>query len=63
MSLGFSLEDVDRIGELSAKDGARLLSQEEQSEREAYINIAEMLSIWQKKTCEVLQQNQIFDSV
>ena len=56
MELDFPEEEVARIDELNAKANEGTLTDDEQAELEAYINISDLLAYWQSKARQALQQ-------
>jgi hypothetical protein len=55
LALDFPEEDVARIEELNVKANDGTLTDEEESELEAYANIGELLAYWQSKARQKLQ--------
>jgi len=49
LALDFPEEDAARIGELNVRANEGLLTDDEQAELEAYINIGDLLAYWQSK--------------
>ena len=49
LSLDFPEGDAERIAELSAKADEGNLSESEEGELEAYINVGDLLAFWQSK--------------
>jgi hypothetical protein len=56
LSLDFSDGDADRIAELSEKANEGTLSESEEAELEAYVNVGDLLALWQSKARQALQQ-------
>lgn len=56
LALDFPDEDAARIDELNAKANEGELTDEEESELEAYANINDLLAYWQSKARQKLQQ-------
>lgn len=56
LALDFPDQDAARISELSAKANEGTLNETEQAELEAYINIGDMLALWQSKARQALRQ-------
>ncbi len=55
LSLDFPQRDADRLAELSAKANEGALTEAEEVELEAYINVGDLLAFWQWKARQVLQ--------
>ena len=49
LALDFPDHDAARIGELNIRANEGLLTDDEQAELEAYINISDLLAYWQSK--------------
>jgi hypothetical protein len=49
LALDFPEEDTARIGELNVRANEGLLTDDEQAELEAYINVGDLLAYWQSK--------------
>jgi hypothetical protein len=47
--------DADRVAELSAKANEGTLTEGEEAELEAYINVGDLLASWQSKAPQALQ--------
>ena len=56
LALDFPEGDAARIDQLNAKANEGTLTDEEEAELEAYINISELLAYWQSKARQTLQQ-------
>lgn len=56
LALDFPEGDAARIDELNAKANEGVLTEEESSELETYVNIGDLLAYWQSKARQVLQQ-------
>jgi hypothetical protein len=56
LSLDFPQRDADRVAELSAKANEGTLTEGEEAELEAYINVGDLLAFWQSKARQALQQ-------
>ena len=56
MALDFPEGDAARIDELNAKANEGTLTDDEEAELEAYINISDLLAYWQSKARRALQQ-------
>ncbi len=56
LSLAFPERDARRLTELSAKANEGTLSEGEEAELEAYINVGDLLAFWQSKARQSLQQ-------
>lgn len=57
LALGFSLEDAERIGELSDKAVEGTLSEDEKAERQAYLSVGEILEFWRVRAQEIRDVN------
>jgi len=55
LSLDFSESDAERIAELNEKANEGNLTEAEQAELEAFINIGDLLTLWQLKARRALQ--------
>ena len=55
LSLDFPQQDADRAAELSAKANEGTLTEGEEAELEAYINVGDLLAFWQLKARRLLQ--------
>ena len=55
--LDFPDEDARRADELQDKANEGCLTEEERSELEAYVNVADLLAYWQSKARQLLQQS------
>jgi hypothetical protein len=55
LSLDFEDRDAGRIEELNAKANEGSLDEEEQAELEAYINVGDLLALWQSEARRVLK--------
>jgi hypothetical protein len=55
LSLDFPQHDADRVAELNAKANEGALTEAEQAELEAYINVGDLLALWQSKARQALQ--------
>jgi hypothetical protein len=56
LSLDFPERDADRIAELSAKANEGELSDPEEAELEACVNVGDLLAFWQSKARQALQR-------
>jgi hypothetical protein len=56
LSLDFPQRDADRVAELNAKANERTLTEGEEAELDAYINVGDLLAFWQSKARQALQQ-------
>ena len=56
LALDFPDSDAARISELSAKANEGTLHESEQAELEAYINVGDLLALWQSKARQTLLQ-------
>jgi hypothetical protein len=54
LALDFPESDAARIGQLNLRANERQLSDDEQAELEAYINIGDLLAYWQSKARQAL---------
>lgn len=54
LELNFQERDAERIEDLNAKANDGLLTAEEQSELEAYVNVGDLLAFWQSKARQAL---------
>jgi len=55
LSLDFPEEDAARIEELNVKANTGNLTEAEESELEAYVNVNDLLAYWQSKARQTLQ--------
>lgn len=55
VALDFPDDDAARMEDLSVRANEGELSEEEQTELEAYANIADLLAYWQSKARQVLK--------
>jgi hypothetical protein len=55
LALDFPEKDAERIDELNAKANEGKLTDEEEVELEAYVNISDLLAYWQSKARQTLQ--------
>ena len=55
LSLDFPQHDADRAAELSAKANEGKLTEGEEAELEAFVNVADLLAFWQSKARKALQ--------
>jgi hypothetical protein len=55
LSLDFPQHDADRVAELNAKANEGTLTESEEAELEAYINVADLLAYWQSRARQALQ--------
>lgn len=55
LSLDFPQRDGDRVDELNAKANEGTLTESEEAELEAYINVADLLAFWQSRARQALQ--------
>ncbi len=56
LTLDFPERDAERITELNNKANEGELSDSEEAELEAYINVSDLLALWQSKARQALQQ-------
>ncbi len=56
LALDFPDGDAARIEELNARANEGTLTDDEQAELEAYVNIGDLLAYWQSKARQTLQQ-------
>ena len=56
LAFDFPEKDAARIEELNVRANEGELTDEEEAELEAYININELLAYWQSKARQILQQ-------
>jgi hypothetical protein len=56
LALDFPDLDAERIAELSSKANEGTLTEGEEAELEAYINVGDLLALWQSKARQTLQQ-------
>jgi hypothetical protein len=54
LALDFPEHDAERLAELSAKANEGELTDDEAAELEAYINVADLLALWQSKARQAL---------
>ena len=54
LALDFPEGDAARIGELNVRANEGQLTDDEQAELEAYINIGDLLAYWQSKACRAV---------
>lgn len=57
LALDFPQYDADRIAELSGKANEGRLTEFEEAELEAYVNVGDLLALWQSKARQSLQQS------
>jgi hypothetical protein len=57
LALDFPDQDAQRVAELNAKANEGALSEAEEAELEAYINVGDLLALWQSKARQALQPN------
>jgi hypothetical protein len=55
LALDFPDHDVKRISELNCKANEGALTDAEEAELEAYINVGDLLALWQSKARQALQ--------
>jgi hypothetical protein len=55
LALDFPEDDAVRIGELNLRANEGKLTDLEQSELEAYINVGDLLAYWQSKARQAIQ--------
>jgi hypothetical protein len=55
LELDFQEDDAVRIEQLNARANEGLLTDEEQAELEAYINIGDLLAYWQSKARQAVK--------
>lgn len=53
--LDFPQLEADRISELNAKANEGALTESEEAEMEAYVNVADLLALWQSRARQELQ--------
>jgi hypothetical protein len=56
LSLDFPDGDAERIAELNGKANEGALTETEEAELEAYINVGDLLVLWQSKARQALQK-------
>ena len=56
LALNFPPNSAERIEELNAKANEGNLTEAEEAELEAYINVSELLALWQAKARQVLKR-------
>jgi hypothetical protein len=56
LALDFPEYDAERIAELGGKANEGALTETEEAELEAYINVGDLLALWQSKARQALQQ-------
>lgn len=56
LALDFPERDAARFAELNAKVNEGTLTESEEAELEAYINVADLLAFWQSKARQALHQ-------
>jgi hypothetical protein len=56
LALDFPEGDAARVEELNARANEGTLTEEEEAELEAYVNIGDLLAYWQSKARQTLQQ-------
>lgn len=56
LALDFPQKEADRIAELNTKANEGTLSESEEAELEAYINVGDILAFWQSKARQALRQ-------
>jgi hypothetical protein len=57
LALDFPEADAARAAELNAKANDGILTEDEQAELEAYVNIGDLLAYWQSKARQLLQRS------
>jgi len=57
LALDFPEEDAVRIGDLNIRANEGLLTDDEQAEPKAYINVSDLLAYWQSKARQAVQPN------
>ena len=57
LALDFPEDDALRIGELNARANEGQLTDDEEAELEAYINVSDLLAYWQSKARQAAQQH------
>ena len=57
LALDFPKDDAVRIGELNERANEGQLTDDEEAELEAYINVSDLLAYWQSKARQVIQQH------
>lgn len=55
LSLDFPRHEADRASELNAKANEGTLTESEEAELEAYIDVADLLAFWQSRARQTLQ--------
>ena len=55
LSLDFPQHDADRAAELNAKANEGTLTESEEVELEAYVNVTDLLAFWQSRARQTLQ--------
>jgi hypothetical protein len=55
LSLDFAQHDADRVAELNTKANEGTLTEGEEAELEAYINVGDLLAFWQSKARQALR--------
>jgi hypothetical protein len=60
LALDFPDHDAERLEELSGKANEGRLTDSEEAELEAYINVGDLLALWQSKARQALQQPAVF---
>ena len=58
LSLDFPQHEGERIAELSVKANEGTLTEGEEAELEAYINVGDLLAFWQSKARQALQRQE-----
>jgi hypothetical protein len=56
LSLDFPERDTEHLAALSAKANEGTLSESEEAELEAYVNVGDLLAFWQSKARQTLHQ-------
>ena len=56
LALDFPERDAERIAELNGKANEGTLTETEEAELEAYINVGDLLALWQSKARQALQK-------
>jgi len=55
LALDFPEEDAVRIGDLNIRANEGLLTDDEQAELKAYVNVSDLLAYWQSKARQAVQ--------
>jgi hypothetical protein len=57
LTLNFPDHDAERVAELNFKANEGTLTENEEAELEAYINVGDLLALWQSKARQALQSS------